>query len=150
MHERSTVEKRFISLLELISQKAGNSFSGIGLLLYNQKTFTNTHYSDLRPSYKCPKLSILDGVRIIDYLLDITDESNYLQDGFIFFNETGDLTHVSQYFAPMPRGNIIPNEKYGTRYRTAQYGSFLEGIILIGTINHDKQYYIFENGVCIK
>jgi hypothetical protein len=83
-------------------------------------------------------------------LLEITDESNYLHDGFIFFNETGDLTHVSQYFAPMPRGIIIPNEKYGTRYRTAQYGSFLEGIILIGTINHDKRYYIFEKGICIK
>jgi hypothetical protein len=44
---RSLVENRFISLLELISQKAGKSFSGIGLLLYNQKTLKNNYYSDL-------------------------------------------------------------------------------------------------------
>ena len=149
MFKGGLLEIFFIDILKLISQRSRKSFTGIGILLYDQKFFVNDYFSDLRPSYKPPKLNLIGKETIINYLLDITDETNYLHDGFIFFNEIGNLTHVSQYFAPIPRGKIIPNEKYGTRYRTAQYGSLLRGIILTGTINHDKKYHIFRNGKCI-
>lgn len=147
---KNSLKIKFYDTINLISKYAGNSFSGIGILLYDTIFFSKKHYSDLRPSIICPKGFFLGEKKLINYLLEISEIYNPLHDGFIFFNEMGQLTHISQYFAPLPNGKIIPNECYGTRYRTAQYGSLLKGVLLIGIVCHDKNYFIFSNGEVIK
>lgn len=147
MKYKKEVKESFSRTLEEISKKAGFSFSGIGLLLYETGVFSGEYHSDLRPSFSRPKGIVLGKKETIETLLRISDKSNPLHDGFIFFNEKGEMTHVSQYFSPLVIGKrIIPNENYGTRYRAAQYGSLLEGVILTGTVNSDHRYHIFHKG----
>lgn len=146
----SSIKRKFFEILKTISERAGELFSGIGLLLYDTHKFYKKYYTDLRPSFSCPKHLLLGRKKTLECLLDISKKLNLFHDGFIFFNENGLLTHVSQYFAPLPIGNIIPNENYGTRYRTAQYGSLLKGIILTGIVSSDRNYFMFYKGLNIK
>ena len=139
-------KKKVIVTLKSIAEKAKKHFSGIGLLVYEADNFSKLHYSNLRPSYLCPKGYFLDDIKTIEYLSEISDKTHPLHDGFIFFNDNCELTHISQYFAPLPIKKITPNENYGTRYRTAQYGSLLKGVILSGVISHDRNYFIFYKG----
>jgi len=110
--------------------------------------FSHRHHSDLRPSFRYPKGIKLGSEECIKFLLEIANYSSPLHDGFIFFNENGLLTHVSQYFAPIiDDRKIVPNENYGTRYRAAQYGSLLKGVILTAIIPQNaSRYIIFWKG----
>ncbi len=141
-----SIKVKFIETLKVISNSAGKGFSGLGILLYDSNRFLKLHFSDLRPSFSCPQGLCLGDEKTISYLFKIAEITSPLHDGFIFFNELGRLTHISQYFAPLPINKIIPNENYGTRYRTAQYGSLLEGVLLIGVICHDMNFFIFSKG----
>lgn len=149
MSRLKEVKRRFFNTLKDVSENAGESFSGIGLLLYETGIFSDRYHSDLRPSFSCPKDIFLGEKKCIQTLLEIADRSNPLHDGFIFFNEDGKMTHVSQYFAPPPVDGIIPDENYGARYRAAQYGSLLDGVILTGVVNHDHKYFVFSRGKSI-
>ena len=139
-----------MEVLRGVASGAGDSFSGLGMLLYKTGLFSKKHYTDLRPSFSCPGGVFLGDKKTIGFLLDIANKSNPLHDGFIFFNECGEMKKISQYFSPSPVDGIIPNECYGTRYRAAQYGSFLQGVILTGIVcSEDKKYFAFRKGRCI-
>lgn len=136
----------FYLTLIMIKKLSDDNFSGIGLILYHNNYILSKFHADLRPSAKIPCNIKLGNRKTIQYLLKIANINNNLHDGFILFNSSGKLTHVAQYFCPPPIKGLIPNESYGVRYRVAQYGSFLKGVILTGTINHDKKIHCFENG----
>ncbi len=150
MSDNKVVKKSFYDTLKKLSKASSESFTGVGMLLYENGKFSEKYHADLRPSFTCPKNVNLIDEKTTDMLLEVADKKSPLHDGFIFFDERGNLTHLSQYFAPLPNPNIIPNEAYGTRYRTAQIGSLIDGVILTGVIcNTDKKPYIFEKGKCL-
>jgi len=139
-------KRSFFSTLKEVSESTAENFSGLGLLLYETGIFSKKHYEDLRPSFPPPRNVRLGDESAVRTLLEVSNNLNPLHDGFIFFNEKGDLTHVSQYFFPQPARDIVLNEAYGTRYRAAQYGSLIRGVILTGVINHDCRYFVFSKG----
>ncbi|MEM5766082.1 MAG: hypothetical protein QW423_00335 [Candidatus Aenigmatarchaeota archaeon] len=142
----------FIKLLKEIKLKSKeiNNFSGMGLILYNSRYFSNIPHFSLRPMYKLPKNKInIKNSSAIDFLLKISRKNNTLHDGFHFINETGDLTHVSQYFVP-PIRKIKINKSQGVRYHAALLGSYIKGIILVGILTADKKTYYFKKGKVYK
>lgn len=144
------IKKLFVQLLKDIVSNASNNkitnFSGIGLVLYNSKSFSRKHRSDLRPSIKCPENIWINQRSTIDFLLNISKKSHPCHDGYHFFNEKGQLTYVAQYFWPPIVPEIKPNEQHGTRDLSAKYGSCIKGVIAIGIVHSDHQTFYFEKG----
>jgi hypothetical protein len=144
---KKDVKKSFYNILKKISKEYnGDSFTGIGMTLYQTGSFSEKNHCDLRPSIPCPKNVSLEEEGTVKVLLEIADCESPLHDGFVFFNEKGVLTHISQYFVPPPVDDIIPNESYGTRYHSAQFGSLIEGVILTGVLCCDREPHLFEKG----
>lgn len=123
-------------------------FTGIGLILYNPEKIDPKIHTSLRPSVSLPypvNLSEID--KTTDLLLMLSDKSNTLHDGFHFFNGvTGNLDCPAEYFVPPIVKELKVNEKYGTRYHSALYGSCVNGVLLTGTVNNDNNGYIFKKG----
>ena len=136
----------FYHTLKEVNERRTEEFSGLGLLLYDENLFPKDCHTDLRPSANPPKDIKLGTEECINILVTFSKKSHILHDGFHLFNQDGILTHVAQYFVPPIAPDIIPNESYGTRYRSAQYGSFMKGVIIIGTVNHDGRFYCFKEG----
>ena len=144
------VINNLIYTLEDVKYLSDNNFRGLGLLVYRKGIFSSSYHSDLRPSYSTPKNINLGTKECVSFLLQISKKDNPLHDGFIFFDERGRMTHVSQYFAPIVEKSIVPNEKYGTRYMAALYGSLLPGVIVTGTLHSsDRACFIFHKGKVI-
>lgn len=147
-----TVEKDFFTVLRGIAKNADScpNFSGVGLLLYDPETFEDSWYADLRPSVSCLEDVSLGSGKALPKLLEMASGENILHDGFHFFEcKTGCMTHVAQYLSPPIAPEIEVNEKYGTRYRSAQYSSLVKGVILSGVVNSDNSYHVFRRGVPI-
>lgn len=141
-----TIKRDFYCLLEEIVQREKQRFSGIGLLVYDSNSFDNISSLSLRPSISIPSSLLLGERDTVNFLIDSASIDSPIHDGFIFFNEKGLLTHVSQYFGPPPVKNVEPNEKYGTRYHAVWFGSFLEGVIITGGVTSGNHFYVFEHG----
>ncbi len=118
----------------------------MGLLVYDSNSFDNLNSLSLRPSNCIPSSLFLDKPDTINFLIDSASLDSPIHDGFIFFNEEGLLTHVSQHFGPPPIKNIQPHKDYGTRYHAVWFGSYLEGVIISGGITSGNHFYIFEHG----
>jgi len=143
----SKIKKSFIQLLRRIPNHKINSFSGLGLLLYDSRFLLNIPRVSLRPSFKLPtNLSINPIETIINFLIKISQNSHPFHDGFHFFNEKGQLTHISQYLAPSIKSEIIPDETHGSRYLTALCISYLKGVIGVGIVTRDYNVFYFEKG----
>lgn len=140
------IKSDFYCLLERIVNSPKHEFSGIGLLVYDSRFFDNLNCVSLRPSASIPSTLLLNKQDTVDFLVDSASLSSPIHDGFIFFNENGLLTHVSQYFGPPPIRNVRPNEKYGTRYHAVLFGSYSQGVIIAGGITSGNHYYVFEHG----
>ena len=147
------VERDFYFTLKRLSKNSVYypDFSGIGLLLYDTGIFDSNWHTDLRPSIPCPRdVRLEEAEKVLLVLFTISKESHPLHDGFHLFDETGLMTHVAQYFFPPIVSELAINEKYGTRYHSAQYGSCISGITLTGIINCDNQHYVFRKGSLVQ
>jgi len=142
---RKTKES-FRKLLREVSQERIDKFSGIGLVLYDGRSKSNITHVDLRPSTKCPKGILIDGEKTKDFLLKISQNSHPWHDGYHFFDQKGQLTHVAQYFFPPIVPKVKPDESHGTRHLSAKYGSFIKGIIAIGIVESNHEAFYFEKG----
>lgn len=141
------IKKSFIKLLKEIANYKVNNFSGLGLILYNSKSFLDIPCISLRPSFESPTNISLDHQKnAVNFLLKISQNSHPFHDGFHFFDEKGKLTHISQYLAPPIIPDVIPNELCGSRYLTALCASILKGVIATGIITHDYNIFYFEKG----
>lgn len=141
------IKKSFIKLLKEIANHKVNNFSGLGLVLYNSKFFLNIPCISLRPSFESPtNISINSTKEAINFLLKVSQNSHPLHDGFHFFNEKGQLTHVSQYLAAPIVSGVIPHELHGSRYLTALCASHIKGVIATGIITQDYNTFYFEEG----
>jgi hypothetical protein len=145
-----SVKCKFYDTLKMVSESSDDSFSGIGLVLYETGSLSEAFYAPLRPSFSCPNDLVLADDKTVNLLLEISRRSSPLHDGFVFSNQAGIITHLAQYFSPSPKREIPVNECYGARYHTAHYGSLLEGVILTGIVNSDKMCHLFQNGRTIR
>ncbi len=144
--DTEAIKNSFYRLLEEIVPREKHRFSGLGLLVYDSMSFDDLNSLSLRPSNAISSSLFLGKQSTVDFLIDSASIDSPTHDGFIFFNEKGLLTHISQYFGPPPVKNIEPNEDYGTRYHAVWFGSYLEGVIIAGGITSGNHYYIFEHG----
>jgi len=148
-NNNADVETYSCRILKMLSEKSKSSpnFSGTGLILYDPNIFDKKLHADLRPTAMCPAgINLHDIEKTVSLLMTISDRSHTLHDGFHMFDKTGSMTHVAQYFFPPIVSGLVVNERYGTRYHSALYGSCIDGIILTGVINGDRQYHIFKKG----
>jgi hypothetical protein len=141
-----TIKKDFYCLLEGIVRREKHNFAGIGMLVYDSNSFDNLNSVPLRPSISLPTSLSLGKQDTLNFLVNAASIDSPIHDGFIFFNEKGLLTHISQYFGPPPVKNVEPNENYGTRYHAVLFGSYLKGVIIAGGVTSGNHYYIFEHG----
>lgn len=132
-------------LMRAIQKKEKEKFSGIGLVIYDEKTFDSNRHCDLRPEIKCPRYHITDD-KICDYLAEISNYDHDLHDGFHMANSDGYLTYVAQYFVPPIIKNLMPNQSHGVRIYSSMCGSMIEGVVYIATISSDEKIFIFKNG----
>jgi hypothetical protein len=146
MNRYESLIKDFHWLLKEIAKKGANNFTGIGLVLYNSNYISNIPHRGLRPSISNPEEIKIKSKSTVDFLLEISVLSHCLHDGFHFFDERGLLTHVAQYFAPPICEHIIPNELYGARCLSAQYGSCIKGVIVTGVVSLNLKAYCFRGG----
>ncbi len=146
--DEEALKNDFKKLLLKLNKNKSKGFSGIGLLLYDSDNLSNIKCSDLRPFHTAPNLNLRTD-ECLNYLLNISHYKHELHDGFHFFNEQGILTHISQFLEAPINHDLIPNESYGARHRSAQYISCVPGVIAVGVICHDK-IFICSNGEVTK
>lgn len=132
-------------LLKKIASKDIEQFTGIGLVVYDEKNFDRNCHCDLRPDISCPHYHITDD-KICDYLIDISKHENTLHDGFHMVNEKGTLSYVAQYFVPPVIQSLKPHQDHGVRVYSSMCGSVLPGVLLIGVISSNYDIYIFRKG----
>jgi hypothetical protein len=142
------------SVLELLRKlkrgaKKTKHFSGMGIVVYHSSYLPKIPCFSLRPTFKIDKKLIMKEDSTINFLLKISKKDSNLHDGFHFFNENGELTHISQYFVP-PIRKIKPNKYHGVRYHAALLGSYLDGVIFTAVILKDGKTYLFSRGRILK
>jgi len=144
------IKESFQRILKEIAKRKIKNFSGLGVVLYNSKFLSSIPRFDLRPSSTCPKGIFINKnkKKVVDFLLKISQNSHPWHDGYHFFSEKGKLTHISQYLAAPIIPTIIPNELYGARHLSANFGAHIKGIIGIGIVAKDYSCTYFEKGKC--
>ena len=120
-------------------------FSGLGIVMCDKSVPISKFFVDMRPNIPCPKVRLGDEA-CAGALVNISDRKNPLHDGFILFNEEGMMLRAAQYFSPPIAEKIIPNEQYGARHMTAQYGSLIDGVVLTAVVSHERKCFIFCKG----
>src|SRR3989344_8888642 len=145
------IKSQFCNLFEEIVSGRKERFSGIGAVVYDSEKLANLNSVKLRPSIQIPRRYSLEDIgKMSKFLIEMSLLENPLHDGFVFFNESGEFTHAAQYFAPPPIYGVNPNENYWTRYHAVLFGSYIDGVIIVGGITSGNHYYIFEKGRFLK
>lgn len=139
------ITKEVYRLLKKIAEAAGNDFSGVGIIVYDEDVFDENRHCDLRPDVHCPHLHVADE-QMVTYLLGISAYGHALHDGFHMVNKEGYLTHVAQYFVPPIVKELSPNQEHGVRLYSSMCGSMIEGVLFIGMISSNNQVFLFVNG----
>lgn len=140
---------KFDDLVDCIQSIAvPNDFSGFGLVVYSGQP-DGLPISPLSTGV-IPRTSgkVADTVVCLFELSRMTDPRH---DGFHFLNEHLELTHISQYFAPpVDRHGETLVMNVGSRFRTAQLGSVIDGVRSVIVMDRNRGLYIFENGIIEK
>lgn len=139
------LEEKMYQLLKNIAEKRTKEFSGLGIVVYDENILSEECHCDLRPNFKFTQINI-DNTEIVDKLIEYSDYRCNLHDGFCFMNQSGDLTHVAQYYVPSVRKEIFPNQEHGVRTYSAACGSMMEGVKFIGLISSNNDIYIYKEG----
>lgn len=132
------------TLLLTIKELKPEKFSGIGVILYNN--VENLPISPLREGEYLKKMPVTDFDLVIKYLLEVSCQDNVWHDGFHLLSPEFHLTHFCQYVSTPIIKDATIEFKYGSRHRTALYGSFLENVVACGVISSDLNAVIFQQG----
>jgi hypothetical protein len=132
---------RLHTLLREVRDAAGNSFSGIGLLVSSAPDDLPT--MPLRQARFLP-----DRRSTLDRLVEISHQTSELHDGFHVLSPELDLTRVSLYFSPpiVAGVSVDPTRRVGGRYMAALFGSTLAGIIATGVASPRYGVAVFHRG----
>ncbi len=132
---------RLHTLLREVRNEAGDSFSGIGLLVSSVPDDLPT--IPLRQTHFLP-----DRRSTLDRLVEISDQTSEFHDGFHILSPELDLERVSLYFSPPIVAGLgtDPIRRVGGRYMAALFGSTLTGIIATGVASPRYGVAVFHRG----
>lgn len=102
----------------------------------------------LRP-HQPAELPVRGPAEIVAALLVYADMRNPFHDGFHLISAAGELTHVAMYFSPpvvRDLQTVELNYVHGGRYRAAQYGSCLPGVVVSGVLTATYGPVLFMGG----
>lgn len=139
--ERETEFDALYALLSDVRIRAGDSFSGLGVLVCDRP--------ETLPVLPLRPLSTLEREwSLTEALVEISDVRSEYHDGFHVISSNWELRKISQYFSPPIVDVDIDRRKIiGARYITALFGSAIENIHSVGIAGKDHGIVIFENGV---
>ncbi|MFL9837113.1 hypothetical protein ABS768_06350 [Flavobacterium sp. ST-75] len=130
-------------LIELDKRKE-KDFNGLGLIVYrdlNKLPISDFHEDS---SLYLPRKGFEE---VVENLILLSSSKSPYHDGFHLLSKELTLTGVSKYFAtPIVNGLNIKNN-YGSRYRTALYGSFVDGVVCTAVLSKNYGPFIFDKGV---
>jgi hypothetical protein len=146
---RSGIPEELLRILNEIDRLKNKDFTGLGLVVYD----TDPSLLPISPLISAPdnlKVPISDTTEIVNFLLRISTAENLNHDGFHFLNNRLELTHISQYFSTPLVKDVHINLEHGSRYRTALYGSFINGIVACGVLSNNYPPSVFVKGEELK
>lgn len=145
MRSTTNLEYHFTELLTSLSQRSGQRFSGVGLVLYEHlDSLSNYHCNLVNDQKQLPKLEL--GTEAFEnYLLAIADYQHPYHDGFHFINSQGLLTHVAQFLSP-PVNKSTKILRQGARTFCSMCGSNIPGVILVGSVSSTREIHLFREG----
>lgn len=128
-------------LLDDVRRHAGQSFSGVGVLVSGD--ITGLPIVPLKPLTPAPHS---DSTR--ETLVTISDEAHDLHDGFHILTPDLELIKLAQYFSPpiVRRINTDPQRHLGGRYMAALFGSALPQVLASGIASANYGVAVFEHG----
>ncbi|MBO7912029.1 diadenylate cyclase [Vibrio sp. G41H] len=136
------MKNKVFELLEKLKKEVpGNSFTGTGIIIYDD-------LSDL-PIFNMSKVSELHGNNdVYTTILESSLATNTHHDGFNMINNEFKITHRNVYFAPPVDFEVkFDNESgFGTRYVAALLGSKVKGVLLTAVVSNSYGIVVFENG----
>jgi hypothetical protein len=136
--------QRLAKLLISIDEGRSDNFVGLGLILFDDlNKLPITNISDNEKELGLPKMQYGD---VVQSLLAISDADSVFHDGFHLLNPELNLVGVSKYFSTPIVNEINIRHTYGSRYRTAVYGSCLEGVRYTAVLSNSYGPFIFDNG----
>lgn len=136
--------KKIINLCNDINKLKSKNFEGIGLVIYSD--FKELPVVSLNTNKIPYDLPINSYDEILKTLLEISSSNSKFQDGFHLLSKELKLTHISQYFSTPIIKNLKIENSFGSRYRTALYGSQLPCVLFTAVISKNYGLIIFENG----
>ena len=130
----------FRALLHGVWEKSGSDFSGIGVVVCNNAP-------DL-PIVGLRDDAPTDQGSLVEVLAKISSGASRFHDGFHVVDESGRLTHVSQYFSPpIVKGVEIDKHRLvGGRFFAALFGSAIRGVQMTGIVGAASGLSIFCDG----
>lgn len=134
-------------LLTDIDKNRSKDFVGLGLIIYER--FELLPITSLTSSSSFIQLPIADYSEVVKVLLLISEKNHPNHDGFHLLSTNFELTHLSQYFSTPIVNSAKINFQYGSRYRTALYGSYLPNIFACCIIGNNYGPLIFKQGETI-
>lgn len=135
-------------LLTEIEYRKNNNFEGIGIVIYSSlKNLPISTINNATNILGLPREGLDD---IINTLLYISSNESDFHDGFHLISSDFELTHLCQYFSTPIIENLHIDNHYGSRYRTALYGSFLPNVLYTAVLSKNYGPIIFQKGNIIK
>ncbi len=135
---------RLAHLLLQIKTHRPKKFSGLGVVLY--ENLEHLPVSPLREGEYLTDMPIKNFDLIFQYLVEISSADNIWHDGFHLISSDFHLTHFSQYFSTPIVDSATIDFAYGSRHRTALYGSYLKDVLACGVVSSDFNAVIFHKG----
>lgn len=135
-------------LLQEIDLQKKNNFEGIGIVIYS--SLENLPVSPINNDTSVFGLPQNKLENIISTLLYISTSNSDFHDGFHLISNEFELTHLCQYFSTPIIENLNIENHYGSRYRTALYGSFLPNVLFTAVFSKNYGPIIFQKGKIIK
>ncbi|HTG65021.1 MAG TPA: hypothetical protein VL859_01475 [Flavobacterium sp.] len=137
--------KKIIKLCTDLNNLKSKNFEGIGLIVY--KNFENLPVTSMNVNEINFILPIINYDDILKKLIEISSSESKIQDGFHLLSNEFKLTHVSQYFSTPIMKEIIVENNYGSRYRTALYGSLLPSVSFTAVMSKNYGLIVFKKGI---
>lgn len=136
--------EKIIKLCTDLNNQKSVKFEGIGLVVYNDfEDLPVISLNDEKIPFMLPVVNYED---ILKVLIEVSSSESIYQDGFHLLSKDISLTHISQYFSTPIIKELKVQNNYGSRYRTALYGSFLPNVIYAIVISKDYGIVVFKEG----
>lgn len=136
--------KKIMKLCNDINKLKSKNFEGIGLVIYSDiKELPVAPMNTEKIIYDLPITKYND---VLNTLIEISSSNSEFQDGFHLLSKQLELTHISQYFSTPIIEKLVVKNTFGSRYRTALYGSCISNVLFTAVISKNYGLIIFEKG----